>query len=206
MADDKKNISDDSKVDKPPKVESAKAVPAVQDQPAPAGKEAPQNKDAPATSKESTLPCKDEKQTKIPGMGDLAPAGKVVDFTAARDEATNGKLPEKAATPDKSKQADKAKDAAKPRRGRPPKANKAAPDKAKPRPWDNGTKCPKVVAEYALCDCPQWPDKVLFPRLLQGFLGLVREGGISFPACPGFAGIAHTFWKGDYPWRSMRIM
>ena len=73
MADDKKNISDDRKVDKPPepgKVESAKAVPPVQDQPAPAGKEAPKNKDAPATSKESTLPCKDEKQTTIPGMGD----------------------------------------------------------------------------------------------------------------------------------------
>ena len=63
-------------------------------------------------------------------------AGKVVDFTAARDGATKGKPPEKAAAQDKGKQADKAKDAAKPRRGCPPKANKAAPDKAKPQPRD----------------------------------------------------------------------
>jgi ParB family chromosome partitioning protein len=69
-------------------------------------------------------------------MGDPAPAGKVVDFTAARDGATKGKPPEKAVAPDKGKQADKAKDAAKPRRGRPPKADKAAPDKAKPQPRD----------------------------------------------------------------------
>lgn len=81
-------------------------------------------------------PGKDEKQTTIPGMGDPAPAGKVVDFTAARDGATKGKPPEKAAAQDKGKQADKAKDAAKPRRGCPPKANKAAPDKAKPQPRD----------------------------------------------------------------------
>lgn len=128
MADDKKNISDDRKVDKPPepgKVESAKAVPPVQDQPAPAGKEAPKDKDAPAPSMEGApQPGKDEKQTTIPGMGDPASARKVVDFTAARDGAAKGK------------QADKAKDAAKPRRGRPPKADKTAPDKAKPQPRD----------------------------------------------------------------------
>lgn len=127
MADDKKNISDDRKVDKlpePGKVESAKAAPPVQDQPTPASKEAPKDKDAPAPSKEGTPQGKNEKQTTIPGMGDPAPAGKVVDFTAARDGATKGK------------QADKAKDAAKPRRGRPPKADKAAHDKAKPQPRD----------------------------------------------------------------------
>ena len=127
MADDKKNISDDRKVDKlpePGKVESAKAAPPVQDQPTPASKEAPKDKDAPAPSKEGTPQGKNEKQTTIPGMGDPAPAGKVVDFTAARDGATKGK------------QADKAKDAAKPRGGRPPKADKAAHDKAKPQPRD----------------------------------------------------------------------
>ena len=127
MADDKKNISDDRKVDKlpePGKVESAKAAPPVQDQPTPASKEAPKDKDAPAPSKEGTPQGKNEKQTTIPGMGDPAPAGKVVDFTAARDGATKGK------------QADKAKDAVKPRRGRPPKADKAPPDKAKPQPRD----------------------------------------------------------------------
>ena len=168
MADDKKNIPDAGKADEPPKpgkVEPAKAAPPVQDQPAPAkaeahviedaskvvkpptaeqpapaGKEAPKEKDAPA--KEGVpQPGKDEKQTTIPGMGDPAPAGKVVDFTAARDGAAKGKPPEKAAAPDKGKQTDKAKDAAKPRRGRPPKADKAAPT----RPSRNlGTKCPKA--------------------------------------------------------------
>ena len=151
MADDKKNIPDAGKVDEPPrpgKVESVKAdspvqdqpapakveapvvegapkviTPPVAEQPAPAGKEAPKDTDAPAPSKEGApQPGKDEKQTTIPGMGDPAHAGKVVDFTAVRDGATKGKPPEKAA--------------AKPRRGRPPKADKAAPDKAKPQPRD----------------------------------------------------------------------
>lgn len=124
MADDKKSIPDAGKVDNPPepgKVEPAKAAPPVQDQPAPAKTEAPEVKGAPQ-------PGKDEKQTTIPGMGEPTPAGKVVDFTAARDGATKGKPPEKAVAQDKDKQADKAKDAAKPRRGRPPKADKAAPD------------------------------------------------------------------------------
>ena len=118
MADDKKNIPDVGKVDNPPepgKVEPVKAAPPVQDQPAPAkadasvvegapkvatppaaeqpapaDKAAPKDKDAPAPSMEGTpQPGKDEKQTTIPGMGDPAPAGKVVDFTAARD-ATRG--------------------------------------------------------------------------------------------------------------------
>ena len=128
------------KVVTPPTAEKpveGKTVPdPAAEQPAPAVKEAPKNKDAPAPSKEGTPLGKDEKQTTIPDMGDPAPAGKVVDFTAARDGAVKGKPPEKAAAPDKGKQADKAKDAAKPRRGRPPKADKAAPDKAKPQPRD----------------------------------------------------------------------
>ena len=165
MADDKKNIPDAGKVDelpKPGKTEPVKTAPTVQDQtapaktetpvvegattvitppaaeqPAPAGKEAPKGKDAPAPSVAGApQPGKDEKQTTIPGMGDSAPAGKVVDFTAARDGATKGTPPEKAAAPDKDKQADKTKDAAKPRRGRLAKADKAAPDKAKPQPRD----------------------------------------------------------------------
>ena len=165
MADDKKNIPDAGKVDEPPKpgkVDPAKAAPPVQDQPAPAkaespviedaskvvapptaeqqapaGKEVPKDKDAHAPSMEGApQPGKNEKQTTIPGMVDPAPAGKVVNFIAARDGATKGKPPEKAVAPDKDKQADKAKDAAKPRRGRPPKVDKAAPDKAKPQPRD----------------------------------------------------------------------
>ena len=139
MADDKKNIPDAGNVGDPPKpgkVEPAKAVPPMQDQPAPAKAEAPKDKDAPAPSKEGTPPGKDEKQTTIPGMGEPTSAGKVVDFTAAQEGAAKGKPPEKTAAQDKGKQADKAKDAAKPRRGRPPKADKAAPDKAKPQPRD----------------------------------------------------------------------
>lgn len=132
MADDKKNIPDAGKVDNPPepgKVEPAKAAPPVQDQPAQAkvettvvegapkvvpppgaeqpaqaGKDTPKDKDASAPSKEGAPPPgKDEKQTTIPGMGDPAPAGKVVDFTVTRDGATRGKPPEKAAAPDKAK-------------------------------------------------------------------------------------------------------
>lgn len=140
MADDKKNIPDAGNVGDPPQAGKGRACQScspMQDQPAPAKAEAPNAKDAPAPSKEGVpQPGKDEKQTTIPGMGDPAPAGKVVDFTAAREGAAKGKPPEKAAAPDKGKQADKAKDAAKPRRGRPPKADKAAPDKAKPQPRD----------------------------------------------------------------------
>ena len=67
-------------------VEDASPVvtpPLAAEQPAPAGKEASKDKDAPAPSKEGMPPGKDEKQTTIPGMEDPAPAGKVVDFTAA---------------------------------------------------------------------------------------------------------------------------
>ena len=143
MADDKKNILDAGEVDespKPGKVEPAKTAPPVQDQPTPAKTKAPVVEDVPQVVTPPAAEAskdKDEKQTTIPGMGDPAPAGKVVDFTAARDGATKGKPPEKAvAHQDKDKQADKAKDAAKPRRGRPPKVDKAAPDKAKPQPRD----------------------------------------------------------------------
>ena len=78
--------ADASVVEGAPKV----ATPPAAEQPAPADKAAPKDKDAPAPSMEGTpQPGKDEKQTTIPGMGDPAPAGKVVDFTAARD-ATRG--------------------------------------------------------------------------------------------------------------------
>ena len=195
MADDKKNIPDAGKVDEPPKpgkVEPAKAVPPAQDQPAPAkaeapvtegaskvvtppaaeqpapaGKEVPKAKVAPAPSKEGApQPGKDEKQTTIPGMGDPAPSGKVVDFTAARDGATKGKPPEKTAAPDKGKQADKAKDAAKPRRGRPPKADKAAPDKAKPQPRDkmSQSKPPAGKGAPATAEVPAATEQTPAPR------------------------------------------
>ena len=195
MADDKKNISDAGRVDNPTesgKVEPAKAAPPVQEQPAPAkaespviedaskeitpptaeqpapaGKEAPKDKDAPAPSMEGApQPGKDEKQSTIHGMGDPAPAGKVVDFTAVQEGAAKGKPPEKTASPDKDKQTDKAKDAGKPRRGRPPKADKAAPDKAKPQPRDkmSQSKLPAGKGTTAKEEAPASPEQPAAPR------------------------------------------
>lgn len=162
---------DASKVVTPPAeekpVEGKTAPDPAAEQPAPAGKEAPKDKDAPAPSKEGApQPGKDKKQTTIPGMGDPAPAGKVVDFTAARDGATKGKPPEKAVAPDKGKQADKAKDAAKPRRGRPPKADKAAPDKAKPQPRDkmSQSKPPARKGAPATAEAPTATEQPPAPR------------------------------------------
>ena len=99
-------------------------------------------------------------------MGDPTPAGKVVDFTAARDGAAKGKPPEKAVAPDKDKQADKAKDAAKPRRGRPTKADKAAPDKAKPQPRDkmSQSKPPAGKGAPATAEAPAATEQPPAPR------------------------------------------
>ena len=152
-----------------PEVEGAPkaATPPTAEQPTPADKEAPKDKDAPAPSMEGTpQPGKDEKQTTIPSMGDPAPAGKVVDFTAVREGAAKGKPPEKAAAPDKGKQADKAKDAAKPRRGRPARADKAAPDKAKPQPRDkmSQSKPPAGKGAPATAKAPSATEQPPTPR------------------------------------------
>ena len=152
MADDKKNIPDAGKVNEPAKAENTepmKADPPVPEQPAPAKTEAPAEEEAlktaaplaakkapapgaeqPALPKEDKpQPDKTEQQVTIPGMGDPAPAGKVVDFTAARDGTAKGKPLEKDTAPDKGKQPD----ALTPRRGRPPKESKSAPGKTAPR-------------------------------------------------------------------------
>jgi len=162
VADDKKSIPGAGKVDEPPKpgkVEPAKAAPPVQDQPAPAKTEAPEVEGV-------SQPGKDEKQTTIPGMGDPAPAGKMVDFTAAQEGAAKDKPPEKAAAQDKDKQADKVKDAAKPRRGRPPKVDKAAPDKAKPQPRDkmSQSKPPAGKGAPAVAEAPAATEQPPAPR------------------------------------------
>ncbi len=213
MADDKKNIPDAGKVDEPPKpgkVEPVKADSSVQDQPAPAKaeapviedaskgvkpptaeqpapacKEAPKDKDAPAPSKEGTPPGKNEKQTTIPGMGDPAHSGKVVDFTAARDGATKGKPPEKVAAPDKGKQADKAKDAAKPRRGRPARADKVAPDKAKPQPRDAARGVKEEIVYLNLAELHPFknhPFGVRDDAEMQGLVESVKAAGVNQPA------------------------
>lgn len=99
-------------------------------------------------------------------MGDPAPSGKVVDLTAVRDGATKGKPPEKAVAQDKDKQAGKAKDAAKPRRGRPPKADKTAPDKAKPQPRDKmpQSKPPAGKGAPAKAEAPAATEQPPAPR------------------------------------------
>lgn len=99
MPDDKKNIPNISTLDEPPSRERwslSKDDPRGQDQPAPAKAEALKGKDAPAPSKGSVPQLgKDEKQTTIPGIGDPAPAVKVVDLTIAREGAPKGKPSEK---------------------------------------------------------------------------------------------------------------
>ena len=141
-------------------------TPPTAEQPAPAVKEAPKDKDAPAPSKEGSPLGKDEKQTTIPGMGDPAPLWKGGGFYRCREGATKGKAPEKAAPPDKGKQADKAKDAAKPRRGRPAKADKAAPDKAKPQPRDkmSQSKPPAGKGAPATAKAPAATEQPPTPR------------------------------------------
>lgn len=109
---------------------------------------------------------KDDKQTDRPSKDDPAPTGKVVDFTASRDGVTKGKPPEKTAAPDKNKQADKAKDAAKLRRGRPPKVDKAAPDKAKSQPRDkmSQSKSPAGKGVPAKAEAPAATEQPPSPR------------------------------------------
>lgn len=112
----------------PPAAEKAPAPGA--EQPAPPKQDNPKGKDNPTPSKEDKpQPGKTGQQVTIPGMGDPAPAGKVVDFTAARDGTAKGKPPEKDTAPDKGKQPE----APTPRRGRPSKESKSAPGKTAPR-------------------------------------------------------------------------
>lgn len=112
----------------------------MQEQPAPAKAEAPKDKDAPAPSMEGvSQPGKDEKQTMIPGMGDPAPAGKVVNFTAAREGAAKGKPPEQAAAPNKANPQPRDKmPQSKPPAGKDAPATAEAPAATEqpPAPWD----------------------------------------------------------------------
>ena len=86
------------------------------------------------TIPEQPVPDKDDKQTASPGKDDPdpAPTGKVVDFAAAREEAGKAKSPAKEAAPPDTE----AKKPEQSRRGRPPKANKAAPGKTDPAKKD----------------------------------------------------------------------
>ena len=138
MADDKKNISlEVEKTDTPPTPKqsaSEKAEPVVAD-PVPAEKATPVEKAEPTVPEapEPPKPDKEGKQTATPDKSDPAPApaGKVVDFAAAREEAGKDKAP-KQKTPKQKTTEPKDKAAAKASKGRPAKDDKAAPDKVKP--------------------------------------------------------------------------
>lgn len=114
-------VEDAPKTAAPPTAEKSPAPGA--EQPDPPKQDNPKGKDNPTPPKEDKpQPGKTDQQVTIPGMGDPASAGKVVDFTAARDGTAKSKPPEKATVPDKGRQPD----IPTPRRGRPPKADKTA--------------------------------------------------------------------------------
>ena len=121
-------VEDAPKATAPPTAEKAPAP--GTEQPTLLKQDDPKGKDNPTPPKmDKPQPGKTDQQVTIPGMGESAPAGKVVDFTAARDGTAKGKPPEKDTAPDKGKQPD----APTPRRGRPPKEGKFAPGKTAPR-------------------------------------------------------------------------
>ena len=119
-------VEDALKVAAPPEAEKAPAP--GSEQPARPKQDNPKDNLTPSQA-DKPQPGKDEEQATIPGIGDPAPAGKVVNFTAARDGTVKGKPPEKAPASDRGKQPD----APTPRRGRPPKESKSAPGKTAPR-------------------------------------------------------------------------
>lgn len=98
---------------------------------------------------------------------ELEPCGEYP-FTVCGQTAIleNGKPTEKSAAPDNDKQADKAKEAVKPRRGRPPKAGKAAPDRAKPQPRDkmSQSKPPTGKGSPAKTEAPAVTEQPSAPR------------------------------------------
>ena len=117
---DNNHIPDSGKVNahpKPGNTGPTKADPPVQGQPDPVKTEppaveaVPKDESAPTEGKDSSpkekehpdKPLPEDKQTAIPGME--APAGKVVDFSAARDGGAKDKPPEKATAPNE-RQAD----------------------------------------------------------------------------------------------------
>ena len=98
---------------------------------------------APAEKTEPAPKATEQKieQAAIPGMEEPAPAAKVIDFNSVK------KQPDKAVAQPEGK-AEKAKEAAKPKRGRPPKAEKAAIEKPK-QPRDKMSQSKKVPGKEA---------------------------------------------------------
>ena len=148
MYDDKKNIPDAGKVDNPPelgKVEPAKAAPSCRIRPPRPKRRLPKTRTLLLRLwrvRRSRARTRNRPQS--PGMGDPAPAGKVVDFTAAREGAAKGKPPEKVAAPDKGKQADK-------RRMRPSPAGAAHPRLTRRLPTRPSRNLRKNVPKQTAC-------------------------------------------------------
>ena len=114
---------------------------------------------------------KEQAQPPAPGKDDPAPAhsGKVVDFSAARDEAA--KEEKKTVKQKPSTEKDKA---AKPGRGRPSKEGKAAPDKAKPpKPRDKKVLLTKSRSAPP-CQQKKTPTGVI-QRVLSSVSGSMRS-------------------------------
>ena len=177
MSDDKKNISPEvetpTEAPAPGQPFPDKAEPVVTD-PVPTEKTAPADKAEPAAPEipgsaapEQAKPEKEAQQTAIPNKGDpaLASSGKVVDFAAARDEEAKDKAPKEKAPKQKAPE-EKDKGTAKPRRGRPPKADKAAPDRIKPQPRDkmSRSKPPAGRGAPAKEKAPAPPEQPAQPR------------------------------------------
>ena len=173
MSDDKKNIGPEVETPieapVPEQPVPGKAEPVVAD-PAPTEKAEPTVLESPgAAAPEQPKPENDAQQTATPDKGDSAPtpAGKVVDFAAARDEAAKGKVPKEKAPKQKATE-EKDKGAAKASRGRPAKADKAAPHKAKPPRRDKMSQS-KAAPENAApnsqeASTPAVPEQPAAPR------------------------------------------
>ena len=97
---------------------------------------------------------KERAQPPTPGKDDPAPAhsGKVVDFAAARNEATKEEKKVIKQKPPKEKGK-----AAKPRRGRPPKAEKTAPEQTKPPKAGKTHAAPEEKAAPPAPEVPPMP-------------------------------------------------
>ena len=179
MSDDKKNIGPEmetpTEAPTPEQPAPDKAKPVVTD-PAPVEKAAPADKAQPAAPEspsaaapEQPKPEKVAQQTAATDKGDPAPdpSGKVVDFAAAREEAGKDKAPkDKAAKQEAPEEKDKG--TAKVSRGRPTKADKAAPNKVKPPRWDKMSQS-KAAPENAApkpqeAPTPAAPEQPAAPR------------------------------------------
>lgn len=169
-------------------VEGKTAPDPTGEQPALGGKEAPKDKDIPAPSKEGAPPGKDEKQTTIPSMGDPAPAGKVVDFTAAREGVVEGKTPEKAATPDKAKPQprDKMSQSKPPAgKGAPAKAEAPAATDQPPASRDAARGVKEEIVYLNLSELHPFknhPFGVRDDAEMQGLVESVKAAGVNQPA------------------------